>query len=176
MNIEIRQEQSQDHEAVYNLTEKAFREMPYGNHDEQELVGRLRKSSAFIPELSMVAIVNGEIVGHIMLTRNRIINDREVFESLTLGPVSVPPEFQRKGIGSLLIRAAHEKARGMGYTSVLLVGHEKYYPRFGYRPASGFGILSPIEVPDPVFMAVELVPGALQDVAGTVEYPGEFFS
>jgi predicted N-acetyltransferase YhbS len=176
MNIETRQEQAQDHDAVYILTEKAFRNMPYGNHDEQELVGRLRKSPAFIPELSMVAVADGEIVGHIMLTKNRIVNDREVFESLTLGPVSVPPELQGKGIGSLLIRAAHDKALEMGFTSVLLVGHEKYYPRFGYLPASGFGILSPIEVPDPVFMAVELVPGALKDVAGTVEYPKEFFS
>jgi predicted N-acetyltransferase YhbS len=172
---EIRQEQPNDFASVYALTELAFRDMPFADHDEQNLVGRLRNSAAFIPELSLVAILDGEVVGHIMLTRNRIVSGDNVYESLTLGPVSVLPSLQRRGIGGLLIRAVHDKAREMGFTSVLLVGHEHYYPRFGYVPASGFGILSPIEVPDSVFMAVELVEGGLEGVSGTVEYPGEFF-
>lgn len=174
MTLEIRQEQQRDYESVYKVTELAFRDMPFGDHDEQNLVGRLRNSAAFIPELSLVAILDSEVVGHIMLTRNRIVREDKAFESLTLGPVSVLPEHQCKGIGGMLIRAAHDKAREMGFRSVLLVGHEQYYPRFGYLPASGFGILSPIEVPDPVFMAVELVEGGLEGVSGTVEYPREF--
>ena len=171
----IRKEEPADYKAVYNLTEKAFHDMPFGDHDEQDLVERLRKSDAFIPELSMVALLDRLIVGHIMLTRNNIKNAGNEFESLTLGPVSVLPEYQRQGIGSRLIRAAMDRARELGYKSVLLVGHEDFYPRFGFVPASRFSIMSPIEVPDPVFMALELEEGGLSGVSGILEYPREFF-
>jgi predicted N-acetyltransferase YhbS len=176
MNISIRPEEPGDYAAIYDVTEQAFRDMPFSDHDEQNLVGRLRGSDSYIPELSLVAILEGEIVGHIMLTRNRIVDGEKAFGSLTLGPVSVLPSLQRKGIGGVLIRAAHDKARDMGFRSVLLVGHEHYYPRFGYFPASRFGILCPIVVPDPVFMAVELVENGLLGVSGTVEFPREFFA
>jgi predicted N-acetyltransferase YhbS len=175
MKIDIRREQPGDYKAVYKLTELAFRDLEISEHNEQDLVERLRRSSSFIPELSLVAVLEQEIVGHILLTRNKIVNDREEFESLTLAPVSVTPEHQNQGIGSQLIRTVLDTARELGFKSVFLVGHENYYPRFGFVPASKFGILSPFEVPDPVFMALELVPGGLKGVSGTIQYPSEFF-
>ena len=175
MNLYIRQEQPGDHDAIYDVTEQAFRDMPFADHDEQNLVDRLRRSASYIPEFSLVALLDEQLVGHVMLTRNCIVNANESFESLTLGPVSVLPGLQRQGIGSRLILAVLEKARDMGFRSVFLVGHEEYYPRFGFLLASSFGILSPIEVPDPVFMAKELVAGGLKGVSGTIQYPKEFF-
>lgn len=103
MKINIRQEQAIDNEAVSQVAEAAFPGFPHGDNTERFLVERLRKSDEYIPELSLVAEVEGEIVEHILLTKIKIKNEHQVSESLSLAPVSVKPEFQRKGIGSELI-------------------------------------------------------------------------
>jgi predicted N-acetyltransferase YhbS len=128
MSILIRQEQPADYPAVFALVEQAFRDLKISDHTEQYLVERLRKSDAFIPELSLVAEDNGKIVGHILLTKLKIQNGQQEFESLSLAPVAVLPEYQRQGIGAMLIEEAHRVAKSLGYTSVILVGHENYYP------------------------------------------------
>ena len=103
--ITIRQESLQDHTAVCKLIREAFASVEERDHSEQDLVERLRHSSSFIPELSLVAETGrGELVGHILLTRIRIINDAQVFPSLAVAPLSVQPLWQRQGIGSMLIR------------------------------------------------------------------------
>lgn len=108
--------------------------MEHSDHQEQFLVERLRKSDAFIPELSLVAEdEKGTIAGHILLTKLSIENDSETYESLALAPVSVKPEFQNQGIGGQLIREGHRVAQRLGYQSVILIGHENYYPKFGYK-------------------------------------------
>ena len=175
MNIHIRQEEPADHPAVFRLIEEAFREEPMSDHTEQFLVERLRKSNAFIPELSLVAVDGGKIVGHILLTRIKIKNDLNEFDSLSLAPVSVLPAYQRQGIGSRLIEKAHEIAKGLGHTSVILIGHENYYPRFGYRPASQFGIRLPFDAPEANCLAIELTNKGLASVQGAVVYPSAFF-
>ncbi|MDP2235631.1 MAG: N-acetyltransferase [Bacteroidales bacterium] len=175
MNPIIRQEKFDDHKAVFTITELAFRNLEISEHNEQFLVDRLRKSSAFIPELSMVAEIEGKIVGHILLTKILIKNEKSEHESLTLAPVSVHPDFQKMGIGAKLIQAAHQKARELGYKSVVLIGHPHYYPRFGYRKASDFGIKFHFDAPDEVCMAVELVPKGFNGVNGFVELAKEFF-
>ncbi|WP_317207777.1 MULTISPECIES: GNAT family N-acetyltransferase [unclassified Chryseobacterium] len=112
--ITIRQEEEKDHKEVFELTEGAFREMEHSDHQEQFLVEKLRKSDAFIPELSLVAEdENGSIAGHILFTKIKIVNDKESFESLALAPVSVKPEFQNQGIGGLPIREGHRIARAL---------------------------------------------------------------
>ena len=176
MNLHIRQEEPADHPAVFKLIEEAFREEPRSDHTEQFLVERLRKSDAFIPELSLVAVAGDRIVGHILLTRVKIKNDRDEFDSLALAPVSVLPAYQRQGIGSRLIEKAHEIAKALGNTSVILLGHESYYPRFGYLPTSQFGIQLPFEVPEANCMAIELTDKALSGVQGTVVYPSAFYA
>jgi len=172
--MRIRQENSYDHTQVFNVIEKAFKEEEYSDNNEQFLVERLRKSDAYIPELSMVAEINGKIVGHILLTKLKIKNGMKEFSSLTLAPVSVLPEYQGIGIGAKLILESHKKAKELGHTSVILLGHEKYYPRFGYKHADSFGIKLPFEAPKENCMAIELVEGGLKGVSGMVEYPKEF--
>lgn len=175
MKIKIRQENPNDYPKVFKLIEEAFRTMEHSDHKEHFLVERLRKSDAFIPELSLVAEIDNEIVGHILLTKLRIENEFESFESLALAPVSVKPEFQGKGIGSRLITESHTIAKRLGYTSIILLGHESYYPRFGYDSTSKYGITMPFDVPEENCMIVSLSENGLLGVSGEVKYPKEFF-
>ena len=174
MRITIRKEESKDFKAVFNLIEKAFKSEQMSDHKEQFLVERLRKSKAFIPELSIVAEIEGKIVGHILTTKLKIKNKENEFNSLALAPVSVLPEFQGKGIGGKLILESHKIAKGLGYKSIILLGHEKYYPKFGYKQAHEFGVELPFEVPKENCMAIELIENGLKNVSGIVEYPKEF--
>lgn len=174
MKILIRQEVNADFDHVYEVVKRAFQNAAHTTHDEQNLVVRLRDSIAFIPALSLVAEVNDKIVGHILFTKIKIKGDKKEYTSLELAPISVLPEMQGKGIGRRLILEGHKLALGLGFNSVLLVGYPEYYPRFGYVPASRFGITAPFDVPDEVFMACELSTNALSDTKGIVEYPNEF--
>lgn len=174
-NLIIRKEIPSDYDRVFELTTKAFETMPFSEGNEDKLVVRLRNASAFIPELSLVAELGGQLVGHILFTPLVVDNGQEQFQSLVLGPVSVLPEFQKQGIGSQMILAGHQKAKELGFQSVILIGHPEYYPRFGYKPASTWGIKTHIPLPsDDVFMAVELVEGGLSGVSGMVIFPPEF--
>lgn len=174
MEVTIRQEKPEDFKAVSDLIQKAFESIQFSDHKEQVLVERLRTSKAFIPELSLVAEVDKKIVGHILLTKVRVKNDNEQFDSLALAPVSVIPEFQGKGIGGMLIKQSHKTARKLGHKSVVLLGHEGYYPKFGYRQADEYGIEFPFDVPKENCMVIELVENGLLGVNGIVEYPTEF--
>lgn len=175
MNINIRQETEKDYKLSEAVVEKAFKDAEYSDHKEQILVDKLRKSDVFIPELSLVAEVNKEIIGHIMLTKIFIENEDNRYESLALAPVSVLPEYQNKGIGSKLINQSLRIAKELGYKSVIVLGHDKYYPRFGFRPASIWGIKAPFDVPNESFMALELEEKSLENVTGSVVYGKEFF-
>lgn len=171
----IRKEKPEDYTSVIELTAKAFETMPFSEGDEDKLVDRLRKATTFIPELSLVAELDGQLVGHILFTPMLIDNGQQQFQSLVLGPVSVLPDFQKQGIGGQLIAAGHQKAKELGFQSVILIGHPAYYPRFGYKKALGFGLKVAMELPsDDVFMAVELTEGSLKNVSGMVIFPPEF--
>ncbi len=175
MKINIRKEQSKDHLAVSNLIEKAFANEIYSDHKEQFLVDRLRKSNVFVPELSIIAETDNQVVGHILLTEISIINTHSSYSSLALAPVSVLPSFQKKEIGAKLIKYAHQKATELGFTSIILLGHPDYYPKFGYRPTTDFGIKLPFDVPKENCMAIELINNSLNKKQGTVLYPKEFY-
>lgn len=171
----IRQERPQDFDQVHRIIQQAFANLPQSDHKEQYLVSRLRKSDDFIPELSLVAEIDGKVVGHILLTRIQIINGDQILPALALAPVSVLPAFQKRGIGAELMNTAHQKAKASGYQSVIVLGHAHYYPRFGYKRADSFGIELPFEAPKEHCFALELVEGALKNVSGTVIYPKEFY-
>lgn len=171
----IREENEKDYDKVYEVIEEAFRNEELSDHDEQNLVNRLRKSDEFIKELSMVATDNGKIVGHIMLTKIKIVDKEVSHDSLALAPVSVLPNYQGKGIGNLLINTAIKNSKELGYDSIIVLGHDKYYPRFGFKKASNYKIVSPFEVPDEAFMVLELKHGSLENIKGIVEYSKAFF-
>lgn len=171
----VRQEEVCDREAVERVVELAFRQVAESDHTEHELVGRLRQSRSFVPQLSLVAVDGaGGVIGHVLMTEVSIVSVGCRHVSLALAPVSVLPEWQRKGVGTALIREVHSRASRLGYGSAVVLGHKDYYPRFGYRPASGFGISFPFDAPDDCCMAVELLPGGLDGVHGVVEYDKAF--
>jgi predicted N-acetyltransferase YhbS len=174
LKTRIRKEVPADFPVVFDLIEAAFKSMPLAEGNEQFIVEKLRKNEAFIPELSLVAEVDGQVAGHILFTPLEIVNDTTVFKSLTLGPVAVFPEIQHLGIGSELVREGHRVAKNLGFTSCFLVGHPEYYPRFGYVPASRWAVQLPIDAPPEAFMAIELTQGALDGVSGMLRFLPEF--
>ncbi len=167
--MEIRQEKYDDHGAVYKVVKEAFATAEYSDGNEQELVEALRNSTSFIPELSLVAVEDGKIVGHILFTR-AFVNSIEV---LALAPLSVLPEYQNRGIGSSLIKQGHITACRLGYRYSVVLGHSKYYPKAGYVPASRYGIKAPFKVEDENFLAV-CFNGNTDKLDGIMEYDKVF--
>ncbi|MEK3856245.1 GNAT family N-acetyltransferase [Cytobacillus sp. FSL H8-0458] len=175
MDILIRQELPEDYDSTEEMVKEAFLNEEYSNKTEHFLVKRLRNSDAFIPELSLVALTQAkEVVGHILLSKIKIKDGEKAADSLALAPLSVRPDYQGKGIGSQLIRIAFTKAKEAGYHSVVVLGHKDYYPKFGFKPASLWNIHAPFDVPDEVFMALELKENALKNAAGVVHYSKAF--
>lgn len=175
MKVKIRKEEKRDYQKVFELIQNAFENVEFSDHREQYLVERLRNSDTFIPELSLVAEIDNQIVGYILLSKISVLgNNKNVHTSLSMAPVAVLQRFQGKGIGKNLIEFAHDKAKELGFGSVILLGHENYYPRFGYKLCKDFGIKLPFDVPDINCMAIELSESALQHISGIVQYPKEF--
>jgi len=164
----IRREKKEDFNSIYEVNKQAFKQK-----DESELIERIRAGNNFIPELSLVAEENGRIIGYILLSKIKILGRKE-YESLALAPMAVLPKFQKQGIGGKLIKEGLKKARKLGFNSVIVLGHQEYYPRFGFEKASKWNIKCPFEAPDEAFMAIELKVEALADESGIVEYPKEF--
>jgi len=159
----IRPERPSDEAAIREIHEAAFEQTL-----EADLVDGLRE--VVEPFLSLVAEIDGHIVGHILFTPVTIGGGAEPAEVLGLAPMAVAPDWQRRGIGSLLVRQGLGVCQAMGYEAVVVLGHPSYYPRFGFRRASQFRIRFAEPVPDEAFMALELVPGALEGVRGTARY------
>ena len=167
--IKIRQENIDDYEEVYNVIKTAFETAEHSDGNEHELVVALRKSDNFIPKLSLVAIKDNRIVGYILFTKIKIGE----YEELALAPLGVLPEYQKQGIGSELIKEGHKLAKVLGYHYSVVLGSDKYYTKFGYIPASKYGIKAPFEVPDENFMAIKLN-DTDTEVIGIVKYAKEF--
>lgn len=167
--ITIRIEKKQYFAEVYELHKLAF-----GQSNESVLVDKLRLSDRFVPELSLVAVLDNKVCGHILFTKVFIQSEGINTESLALAPMAVLPEFQKSGIGKKLVESGLEKARALNYESVIVLGHSDYYPRFGFKPASLFGISSPWEVSDEVFLVLELKENALKNIQGLVNYVQPF--
>lgn len=165
----IRQEQPADREAVCHLVAEAFASAEHADGTEQDLVAALRDSQAFLPELSLVAELNGELAGHILFTKAAVGGT----EVLALAPLSVKPKYQRQGVGTALIARGHEIAAELGYPYSLVLGSSTYYPRAGYVPAARFGIKAPAGFPPEHYMAARLLDSA-RPVSGPVRYAKEF--
>lgn len=146
----------------------------FGQTSEAQLVDAIRNSSNFIPELSIVAAEDGNVLGHILFSPIVIESQGKTVPALALAPLAVTPVRQREGIGSQLVQAGLSKCRELGHSIVVVLGHPHYYSRFGFQTASQFGVQAPFTVPDEAFMVLELQPGALRNITGMVRYPAYF--
>lgn len=169
INIKIRPEEQSDHPFVHEVNRLAF-----GGDEEAGLVEAIRNSGLFIPELSLVAVEDNTIVGHILFSPVTIETDKGSLEALALAPMAVRPDYQRQGIGTALIHQGLDMCRQMDYGIVIVIGHPHYYPRFGFSPARDKGLEAPFPVPNEAFMVLELSKGSLDGIAGTVRYPEAF--
>ena len=167
--LEIRRENKNDYDEVYNVIKKAFETEEYSDGNEQDLVVSLRKSDNFIPELSLVAVQDNKIVGYILFTKIKIGK----YEELALAPLGILPEYQKQGIGRELIEKGHEIAKKLGYHYSIVLGSKNYYSKVGYIPASKYGIKGPFEVPEENYMAIKLN-DTKDKITGIVEYAKEF--
>lgn len=165
--ILIRPEQPDDIAAIRQVNERAF-----DGPTEADLVDLLRAHGKVT--LSLVAVQDAQVVGHILFSPVVIEATGKSVAAVGLAPMAVLPEWQNQGVGSRLVRAGLEECRRLGHRAAVVLGHANYYPRFGFAPARRFHIRSEYDVPDDVFMAMELEPGALAACAGTAKYQAEF--
>ena len=164
---EIREEQLHDVEAVREVNLRAF-----GQPQEAQLVDRLRESCDEL--LSLVAVVDDQVVGHVLFSPAVIESTHGVAHGMGLAPVAVLPEYQRQGIGSELIREGLVRLECRSCPYAIVLGHAEYYPRFGFEPASRYGIKSEWDVPDDAFMVLALDRSALPKDGGVAKYRPEF--
>jgi putative acetyltransferase len=162
----IRAEEQEDRAGVRAVNVSAFETALEAN-----LVEALREDAK--PLVSLVADDDGAIVGHIMFSPVSL-SGHPALHIMGLAPMAVFPDRQRKGIGSALVRAGLEQCKRLGFGAVVVLGHPAYYPRFGFSPSARFGIRSEYDVPEDVFMAVELQAGFLRGASGTIKYHAAF--
>lgn len=158
----IRPEQQHDIAGVRRVNLAAFETAA-----EADLVDALRQQAQ--PFISLVAVEADEVVGHIAFSPATLLSHEDL-SIAGLAPMAVVPARQRRGIGALLVRAGLDELRRHGFDAVVVLGHADYYPKFGFVRASTFGLRSEYDVPDDVFMAIELNAGALRGRTGTIRY------
>jgi len=158
----IRSEKTEDIDRIREINISSF-----GEESEANLVAALRKSG--IPLISLVAEENNNVIGHILFSPVTI-DDCTSISIAGLAPMSVLPQFQRKGIGSILAKEGLHQCKQAGYSAVVVLGHPEYYPRFGFIPSVIYGIRSEYDVPENVFMIMELTEDSLKDCHGKVKY------
>jgi putative acetyltransferase len=164
--MNVRPEVPADHEAIRHVNRLAF-----GQDDEARLVDALR-DGGFL-RVSLVAERAGRVVGHILFSDLPIITGTGTAAALALAPMAVLPELQNQGAGSALVQKGLEACRQQGHRVVVVLGHSHFYPRFGFSAKLAAHLESPFSGSES-FMAVELVPGALDGVVGRVQYPPPF--
>jgi putative acetyltransferase len=167
--LTIRAESITDYAAVYEMHSLAF-----GRPNEAKLVEDIRHSVNFNPQLSMVAVQDELVVGHLLFSPLVIETKTKEIPALVLSPLAVHPKYQKQGIGSKLVRHGLILCKNAGYKAVIVIGYPSYYPRFGFLPASTKGIKAPFPVPDKAFMVLELVPGILNQTSGLIKFPAPF--
>ena len=162
----IRAEEQNDRAGVRTVNVSAFETALEAN-----LVDALRDQAE--PLVSLVVEDDGVIVGHIMFSPVSL-SGHPALQIMGLAPMAVFPDRQRKGIGSALVRAGLEQCKQLGFGAVVVLGHPAYYTRFGFLPSARFGIACEYDVPEDVFMVVELQAGFLRGASGTIRYHAAF--
>jgi putative acetyltransferase len=161
----IRDRQPADDEAIRRLNDSAF-----GGTYESQLVADLRADG--LADIELVSIDGTDVIGHVLMSTLDVRVGGKPVRSLALAPMSVQPGRQRQGIGSALVHESLQRAQRQSWEAVIVLGHPNYYPRFGFSAALARPLASPFS--GDAFMALELIPGALQGGAGRVVYPPAF--
>ncbi|MBD3208596.1 MAG: GNAT family N-acetyltransferase [Candidatus Nealsonbacteria bacterium] len=166
--ITIRAEKPEDYAAIYEINKRAF-----NSEFEAKLIDTIRHSNNFISDLSLVALKDNSIVGHILFSQANIKSREKERPVLILAPIAVLPEFQKQGIGSLLVKKGLHKSQTLGYDIVALIGYPGFFSRFGFSPARSKGLELSLkgDIPEESFMVYELKKGVLGDVEGIVDFP-----
>ena len=165
--LAMRDEKPEDHLAIHAVHTAAF-----GRPQEGDLVEALRRAEALV--ISVVAVHDRHIVGHIAFSPVTVTSSTTTIEALGLGPMAVLPAYQRRGIGSQLVEAGLAACRATPYSIVVVLGHPHYYPRFGFTTAKPHGIVWEHNAPEAAFMVQEVKEGALGQVQGVVKYRPDF--
>jgi len=158
----IRDERPHDREQVRKVNEAAF-----GRSDEADLIDRLLAEGAVL--LSLVAEIDDQIIGHILFSRMTVETAQGSVAAVSLAPMAVLPAYQRRKVGSQLVRRGLTDLRDQGERIVIVLGHNEYYPRFGFSSEKARHLTSPF--PPDAFMVLELSVGALAGIHGAVRYP-----
>ena len=167
--MNIREEQASDINKIWTINSEAF-----DTAAEANLVNALRSSGCAY--ISLVAETEKKVVGHILFTPVELTGSKDKLKIMGLAPMAVLSQYQNKGIGSKLVKAGLKQCKSLGYDAVVVLGHADYYPKFGFVPSVRYGIKSEYQVPDEVFMIVELVPESLKNHSGVIKYHEAFSS
>ena len=181
MNIKLRLEQPADFRRVEEITRIAFsypgrvERGGIGCPFEHWMVNELRRRNGYT-DLSIVATIDEEIVGHIICSKAEIRCEDKILPVLNIGPISVLPEHQRKGVGKALIYEMIDRAKQLGHGAILFWGRPEYYPQFGFVAASGYGVTDADGHASPAFFAMELIDGYLADAKGGKYYESDIYN
>lgn len=163
-----------DYSEIDMVIRQAFENTDHGYHQEAKIARTIRADASFDRRLEVEAKKDNVIVGHAMLSEIKVVGSNLNRSILCLAPVSVLPNNQKAGVGTAMIEELERRAKKTSYPAIHVLGWPKYYARFGYRPASNFGIKAPFEVDDNVVMIKELMQNSLTEIQGTIEYSQAF--
>ena len=179
LDMNIRLEKPEDYREVENLTREAFWNVYAPGCVEHYVLNQYRSNSDFIKELDFVMDEDGKIIGHVMYSKAEIIKeDGTVLPAWTFGPISIHPDYKRKGYGLKLLRYSLERARAMGIGVICMEGNIDFYKHAGFVLASSLNIhyhAEPKDAEVPYFLAQELIPGYLKGIEGTYHTPKGYY-
>lgn len=160
--VRIRREEQEDHAIVEDITRKSFYNLYVPGCFEHYLVHIMRDHPDFVPELDFVIELDGQVVGNIMYTRARLVDEAGgEKEILTFGPVCIAPEHQRKGYGKMLMEHSFEEARRLGYDTIVIFGSPANYVSRGFQSCKKYHVSLEGGKYPAAMMVKELVPGGL---------------
>lgn len=169
--IEVRPELPKDYGTMWDVNVLAFD----NRENEARLVETIRSSADFSPDLSLVAEMDGKVVGHILFSEISISGGSADLRTLALAPMAVRPAWQRQGIGSMLVREGLKRSADCGFALVAVIGHPRFYPRFGFVKATPMRLrCRQFNVTGDDFMSCELVSGSLDGAERELCYPAPF--
>lgn len=174
-DIEIRMETIEDWYDVELMTQHAFWNKHHLGCDEHYLVHKLRGHKDYIPEISRIAVKDGKIIGCIMYSKSRIVDEDQTHDIITFGPLCVEPEWQGCGVGELLLKETMKLAADKGYKGVIIYGEPDYYPRIGFKTCDNFSITTSTGKNFDAFMGIELEEGSMKGIKGKF-YESEVFN